>query len=339
MSAFATLSSSHHAVVTPQVSYALENGARTLSPLPFRGTFPPRIAEPNAPSRCPQYPPSQPQLSELGLRLDTQRATLWQYMQPKARPSFTTGLLADMNLALDWVWEISHGLAPEQLPVRYLVLASRLPGTFNLGGDLALFMRAIETRDDDVLRRYAEACIHVQYRRCTNLMLPIGTIALVQGDALGGGFEAALAHEVIIAERQAKFGLPEVLFNLFPGMGALSFLSRRLPLSQAERIILSGRVYSAEEMLALGIVDRVVDEGRGEEAVIEFTREADRSWRSRQAVAAARRIVNPVTENELLRIVDLWVETAMTLSPADLRKMKHLICAQDRRWSKLQANC
>ena len=52
------------------------------------------------------------------------------------------------------------------------------------------------------------------------LNLPMVTIALVQGDALGGGFECALAHDLIIAERSAKLGLPEVLVNLFPGIGA-----------------------------------------------------------------------------------------------------------------------
>ena len=52
------------------------------------------------------------------------------------------------------------------------------------------------------------------------------TVALIQGDAIGGGFEAMLTNDVVIAERTAKFGLPEILFNLFPGMGAHSFLKR-----------------------------------------------------------------------------------------------------------------
>ena len=52
---------------------------------------------------------------------------------------------------------------------------------------------------------------------------PLITIALVQGDALGGGFECALSFDVLIAERSAKMGLPEVLFNLFPGMELTAF--------------------------------------------------------------------------------------------------------------------
>jgi len=56
-----------------------------------------------------------------------------------------------------------------------------------------------------------------------NLFLPLTTISLAQGDALGGGFEAALSCSVIIAERRARFGFPEVMFNLFPGMGPTAF--------------------------------------------------------------------------------------------------------------------
>jgi DSF synthase len=56
--------------------------------------------------------------------------------------------------------------------------------------------------------------------------LPILTVGLVQGAALGGGFEALLSFDYVVAERDATFGLPEILFGLFPGMGAHSLLSR-----------------------------------------------------------------------------------------------------------------
>ena len=58
--------------------------------------------------------------------------------------------------------------------------------------------------------------------------LPILTVALIQGDAVGGGFEAMLTDDIVIAEQGAKFGLPEILFNLFPGMGGYSFLRRKV---------------------------------------------------------------------------------------------------------------
>ena len=64
-------------------------------------------------------------------------------------------------------------------------------------------------------------------------------------------WSSALSCDMLIAERQAKLGLPEVVFNLFPGMGAYTYLSRRIGSMKAEELIMSGRLYTAEEMLAL----------------------------------------------------------------------------------------
>lgn len=275
-------------------------------------------------------------LEDLEVTFDPDRRILWQMMAPEARPSFTPSLLHDMNLALDMVQEaFTAGYDPGDPPIRYLVLGSRMPGIFNLGGDLPLFFRLIENNDRDGLRQYAHACIDVQYRRAVNVNAPICTIALVQGDALGGGFEAALAHDVIIAERSAKFGLPEVLFNLFPGMGAYSFLARRLDGVRAERMMLSGDIYSADQLHEMGVVDMVVDDGDGLAGVNRYIVQAERVARARLGVLGARRLVSPVTRQELIDVTDLWVETALTLSATDLRKMKHLIAAQDRRWSRI----
>ena len=113
------------------------------------------------------------------------------------------------------------------------------------------------------LRRYAHACVDVVYQNLCKLDLPLLTIALVQGDALGGGFEAVLTNDVIIAERGSKLGLPEILFNMFPGMGAYSLLCRRLDGTRAQQLILSGRLYEAEELERMGLVDLVVEPGRG----------------------------------------------------------------------------
>lgn len=280
-------------------------------------------------------PTSEP--CELETVHDDDRRIFWQFMAPRGRPSFTPGLLRDMTRALDSVEAMAAGRYGERgRRIGFMVLASRLPGIFNLGGDLPHFIEAIEKGDRERLALYARVCARGQYRRAIALDLPICTIALVQGDALGGGFEAALAHDVIIAEKGASFALPEVLFNLFPGMGAYSFLSRRLGSAQAERIILGGRVHTAEEMHGLGVVDVLVEDGRGVEAVHEFVEDFGRAGAARRALLKARRIVSPVTLRELIEIADLWVDAALTLGPSDLRRMHHLAKAQDRRWNKVQ---
>lgn len=267
-------------------------------------------------------------LREMDIDYETGSGILWQYMNP-TKPSITTGLLADALRVMDAV-EQGHAVEGPDA-VRYMVLASRLSGIYNLGGDLTLFKQRIVERDRDALRHYAHTCIDVQYRRAIKMNLPICTVALVQGDALGGGFEAALAHDVIVAERSTKFGLPEILFNLFPGMGAYTFLSRRLDAARAERMITSGRLYTAEELYQMGVVDVLAEDGDGVEAVRAFIDTHRRASKSRMAVAKLRQMVTPVTRQELIDITDLWVETALTLDTRDLRKMEHLVAAQLRR--------
>ena len=278
----------------------------------------------------PANRPELPRFADLDVVEDREAGVLWQYMAPTGRPSFTLRLLEEMTATLDYV----HNLANYEgrTPFQYFVTASRMPGIYNLGGDLPRFVELIRAEDRDGLLRYAHACANGQYTRATNLELPICTISLVQGDALGGGFECALADDVIIAERSAKFGLPEILFGLFPGMGAYSFLSRRVSPAYAERLILSGQVYTAEEMHEAGIVDVLVDDGEGVQGVRDFVQHERKRMRTRQALQKIRQRVNPVTRDELIDITELWVDTALTLGDGELRKMERLAKAQDRRW-------
>ena len=279
--------------------------------------------------------PSELSLPELDGVLDHGAKVFWQYMRPEGRPSFTFGLLRDMKASIDHLTRLFAERGQSEVPVRYTVMASRMPGIFNLGGDLRRFADLIRAQDRTTLDRYAKACIDVQYPRSINMNLPIVSISLVQGDALGGGFEAALADDVIIAEKSAKFGLPECLFNLFPGMGALSFLTRKIGAPLAEKMVFSGQIYSAEELHQMGVVDVLADDGMGEQAVYDFVEKTERSFASRRSVYAARQIINPIRREELDRIVDMWVDAALTLTPADIRKMERLASAQDRRWAQI----
>jgi DSF synthase len=169
------------------------------------------------------------------------------------------------------------------------------------------------------------------YQNLTKMGLPILTIGLVQGDALGGGFEHALTNDMIVAERGSRMGLPEVLFNLFPGMGAYSLLCRRLDAVRAQRLILSGRLYDAEELEDLGLVDLVVDPGEGPVAVREYLERHRRRHATLLALSRVRQRCQPVTYEELIDVTDVWVETALGLDEADLRRMEHLARAQARR--------
>jgi DSF synthase len=197
--------------------------------------------------------------------------------------------------------------------------------------DLSFFIKSIRARDVEALRSYAHDCVDVAYHMTMGFHLPVITIALVQGDALGGGFEGALSFNVLVAEKRAKFGLPEILFNLFPGMGAFSFLSRKLDVTRAHKMILSGRVFGAPELYEMGLIDILAEDGRGEEAVQEYIAHNRRHHTVHRRVREVGMRVNPLSLEELRDVTDIWAEHAMRLQETDLRNMERLAAAQLRR--------
>jgi enoyl-CoA hydratase/carnithine racemase len=93
------------------------------------------------------------------------------------------------------------------------------------------------------------------------LELPMPSIAAVHGFALGGGFEIALACDLIVADRTAVVGLPEVSVGVIPGGGGTQLLPRRVGAARAAELIFTGRRVEAAEAYGSGLVDRLVDAG------------------------------------------------------------------------------
>jgi DSF synthase len=268
---------------------------------------------------------------ELEVLLDPNTKSIWCYFRPKGPLSITPGLIREMGVLHRAIPALVVSQGPYEEPlIRSYVLASQIPGIYNLGGDLSFLADKVRQRDRDSIRCYAYNGVDAIYHIATGFDCGIVSIALVQGDALGGGLEAALCCNFIVAGRGVKMGLPEILFSLFPGLGAYSLLSRRIGSAMAERIIFSGRIYSAEEMYDLGVVDLVVERGCGDEVVREYVGDA-RKHGARRGVYRAPQRANPLTHAELRDIADVWVETTLGLSDADLRRMGHLQSAQDRR--------
>lgn len=268
---------------------------------------------------------------QLRAHFDTQNKTFWSRWSPDPRPCFNPSLLADIRTYYDFLAH-SEGRIDcygEEHAIEYVVLASSVPGVFNLGGDLDLFKQLIESRDRQGLLRYGRACIDVLYRNYVSHDLPVTTISLVQGECLGGGFEAALSSDLIVAEKHARFGFPEILFNLFPGMGAYSFLERKIGQKNAEDLMTSGKIYSAEEMHALGVVDVVAEDGQGESEIEALIKRRQRNRNGLAALAAVRRRVHRIEFSELLDIVQIWVDSAMRLNPRDLKLMNRLVSRQN----------
>lgn len=248
----------------------------------------------------------------------------WYSMRAEPRPCFTPQLVGEIQ---HWLEDIKA--TSEENDVRYIVMGSSVPGVFNLGGDLNLFSKMIRERDRKGLLKYAIACIDALYLIHTGLSRKVTSISLVQGDALGGGLEVALSSDILIAERGSKMGFPEILFNLFPGMGAYSFLSRKIGAIQAERMILGGQLYTAEELHEMGLVDILAEPGQGRQAVYDYAKQESRARNGFTAFRKAKRHCNPVTYEELRQITTIWAEAALNITDRDLRMMERLVTRQN----------
>lgn len=266
-------------------------------------------------------------LDQLDVLYDPDAEALWTYMRPSGRPSFTPPMLGDF---VNWQRLIGAHFGPERIPLRYLVLGSRSPGVFCFGGDLELFAALIREGNRDGLAAYGYRCVEILHRNLTSLDLPMLTVGLVQGQALGGGFEALLSFDYIIAERGSSFGLPEVKFGLFPGMGAHAFLTRKLGTAMADRVIMGDVTFSAEDMHDMGIVHALAEPGEGVAAVRDFMRKSERRHAGLVGARRASKRANAVTLSELRDIVDHWADAALMLREQDLKLMQRLAGAQER---------
>lgn len=274
--------------------------------------------------------------SELRTRFDAESGTLWTVVDQSTVPCVTPQLLDDLQHHHDAIQRCRGQLtfADRTSEIKYSVMASLNPGVFNLGGQLSLFRKLIEQKDQASLLSYATKCIDVIFPRICRFDSPLCTITLIQGDALGGGFEAALASDIVIAERHCQMGFPEILFNLFPGMGAYSLVARKVGTTRAEKMMLSGKLYSAEELHQIGLIDVVADEGAGELAVQEFIRKQERRANGFRAIQRVRQRYNPVTYGELIDITNIWVEAALSLTEKDLKVMDRLVRSQERNFAR-----
>jgi DSF synthase len=273
---------------------------------------------------------------QINTRFDSEYGVMWSIMNPEPRPCFNKVCLNDLLQHHTYLQNtkgriVSQGMAQQ---VNYLVLSSNIEGVFNLGGDLSVFRALIQAQDRDHLFEYAKLCVENLWT-FYNMDAPITTVALVQGQAMGGGFESALSAHVLIAEKSAVMGLPEVLFNLFPGMGALSFLSRKVGMSVAEKMVRSGKIYTGEELYQMGVVDVLAEDGQGEYALNNWIKKNHKSLNSFQAINRAKQRVNPLTADELYDITEIWVDAALRLDERNLKVMDRLVRAQN---SKVNAD-
>ena len=272
---------------------------------------------------------------EISVRYDAECQAVWCYYKPGDRLCFSLKMLQELRQMQQNIIDYFATLKTDsESPIRYQVLYSQVPGVYSFGGDLALFSKLIKGKERQQLLNYAELCVDITYLNSVNMHLPVTTISLVEGKALGGGFESALSSNILIATENSEMGFPEIRFNLFPGMGAYSLLSRSCGKAVAEKMITSGMTYGGKELYEKGIVHHLAENGAGQESVRQFIHQHRRLGNGRRAVQKVRQKYQPLEYQELADITEIWVDTAMGLEDKDLRLIDRLVNAQSVKVAK-----
>jgi len=243
--------------------------------------------------------------------------------------NFSPELLAGLERLLDriegtnWHWQEDS----REYRLHYLVLTSNHPRHFALGGDLAYFQSCIEGGNAGALRAYSMRCLEL-VRRIYAAAHEVTTVALVQGRALGGGFETALSATHLIAERGAQFGFPEIAFGTFPCTGGMTLLANRIGLRRAAAFMRNARIHSATDLHTQGVVDELCEPGEGPAAVQRFIAEHRRRYNARMALQRAETRMGSFDLAEMRTVVEDWVATAMALSAEERRVLDTLVRMQ-----------
>ena len=221
------------------------------------------------------------ELNTINFNLEDDIATV-TFNRPKALNALSSELLREFAQVLD-------NLATSDT-VRALILTGAGDKAFVAGADIT----ELATFDALQAKLFAKAGHDVLERLQT---LPIPVIAAVNGYALGGGSEVALACDFIYASDNAMFGLPEITLGLIPGFGGTQRLSRLIGKNMAKELIFTGRMVPAAEAQQLGLVNKVFPQQSLMESTLETAREI--TAKGRVSLRAAKEAINGGTDVDL----------------------------------------
>jgi len=213
----------------------------------------------------------------------------------------------------------------------FVLTGEKDSGIFNLGGDLSLFLELIENKDSLLLYKYGESCLRLINQSLNAKNYDMTTVAIINGVALGGGLESALACDIIIAEKDYKVSLPEIKYGFFPGMGAFELISKRIGPREAKKLILSEEDYTTDKLYELGLFDYLVEKGEG----VDKLKEVINKERSAQlAYNSVRKIYDrevPVRYEDLVSTLKYWVDSILSISEEQKEEIRRMIKIQKRR--------
>jgi enoyl-CoA hydratase len=226
------------------------------------------------------------------------------FHRPKALNALNQALLAEWSQALD-------AIAAEE-DIRVLILTGAGEKSFVAGADIAELATYTPLQAKIFSRAGHSVIAKLQE-------LPIAVIAAVNGFALGGGSEIALACDFIYASENARFGLPEITLGLIPGFGGTQRLPRLIGTNRAKELIFTGKMISANEAAQIGLVNKVVAPGALMEEVLKTAR--DIAAKGRVSLREAKQAVNRGLDADLATGCSLETDAfALTLASPDAKE-------------------
>lgn len=265
--------------------------------------------------------------NNLRVKIDQEFKILWVGIDLQDKLCYSLEFLDNLTYVKDL---IVYFIQKEN--IKYVIAYSLNKGVWNLGGDLDFFIDCIKNNKKNLLQEYAYKCIDLVYNYNNSYEMDVFSSCVIQGNAYGGGFESALSGNYILSEESAKFSFPEVIFGTFPGMGAYSFLTKKVGFNKANEIINSGKTYTANEIFELGIINKVCEDGMG---IAEMNMLIRSGEIEKYVNNPFLNICNKVSKKELLDVVDIWLEKVLSLTEDNLNRMLKLSNFQKR---KLQSN-
>ncbi len=255
------------------------------------------------------------------------RKTVILSLCPKLRPCVTRQVLDGLQTATQWIRALNTAY-PDS--VRHMILSSDWDGVFSLGGDLDLFVSCIMNSDREQLLTYALDCVRVGHVFHTGFEGTISTTAVIAGQAMGGGLEGAACCQTIIAEKGSVLQLPEIKFGMFPGMGAISYLSRRSPGIHVRRMVETGEAIDLDEAYSVRMVDELTPHGHGLLTAHKVNAALAQGFHGRMATRFALALAQGPSLHELESIARAWVDVAFKIDLRDMRLMHRLASVQLR---------
>lgn len=211
------------------------------------------------------------------------------------------------SATLDELEKFAAALESMQAEAHSLIIYSEMKPGFCAGADLReLYQRAQAMEKAEAAKGVRDFLQRIH--RVLNQIdaAPLTTIAAVHGVTFGGGFELALACDLIVADKMARFCFPELRLGLIPGFGGIPRLKRDLGNAVVRDLLLTGRSINATKAQQIGLVSQVVSEGEALRAARATAVQLGKF--DRATAAAAKKFIKPIPQEELRREIDIFCE-------------------------------